>query len=428
MQIGNKNPSPGRLPLIAALALLSGAGAWADEPSPWYIGASQSLTRDSNVYRLANGTPDPDGKSRGDNYSSTGLLGGFDQAIGRQRLYATANLRYNKYQDHDRLDNTSFGVNAGWDWATINKLSGSVNVSANSNLATFGGNTTQQTTDKNVVKTDQISTSVRWGGVGRLAVQGDYAHSRVSYSAPAYLSSESSADTGSLGTFYSLSPDLKLGGAVRLTRTVSPNGIQLTTTPATYASNTTNGRNLDLTADWQYSVQTGVSARLSWTRQTNSSAAATGQDFSGLTGSLTGRFAPTGKLTFNATYSRDAGTNGAFFNTVSTPGAGSSTALYQNSQVADAVSLGVGYAATAKITANAGYQYRRAKIANGLTGAGASDYTDSYRSASLGLTYAIARAWQLSCNLSHETRDVTSTPAFAYGAYVAGCAAQFTLR
>ena len=114
MQANKKTSRFCHRPLIAALATLAGAAAWADEPSPWYLGVSQALTHDSNVYRV------PDGV--GDNYSSTGLLGGFDQPIGRQRLHGSANIRYNKYQDETTLDNTSYGVAAGWDWETIEKM------------------------------------------------------------------------------------------------------------------------------------------------------------------------------------------------------------------------------------------------------------------------------------------------------------------
>ena len=48
------------------------------DPNPYYLGVSQALTHDTNVTRS------PQGPS--DNYSSTSLLGGFDQPIGRQRL------------------------------------------------------------------------------------------------------------------------------------------------------------------------------------------------------------------------------------------------------------------------------------------------------------------------------------------------------
>ena len=419
-------------PIVAALTAAFVTGAWADEPSPYYIGADLALKHDSNVYRVSDDFFDanlaPLGRRKDDNYSSTGLLGGFDQAIGRQRLHAAANVRYNKYQDNSTLDNTSYAVNAGWDWATIEQLSGTIGVSANQALSSFDSNASKPTTSRNLLKTDQVSTSVRWGGAGALSLQGDYAHSRVRYTAPEYVNSDSSADSGSIGAFYKVSPDIKLGGSVRLTRSVAPNGVQ--TGPTTFDSNTSNGRNLDLSVDWRYTVQTGVVARLSWTRQTNS--ATSGQDFSGATGAIAATYAPTGKLSFNLGYSREAGTNGSFFNVAGTSSTAPTVGLYENSQVSDAVSLGATYAATAKINATAGYQYRRAKIVGSVAGGSSSvagtDYTDNLRSASLGLTYAIARSWQVSCNLSHETRSVSTTPPNDYSATVAGCAAQFTIR
>ena len=122
-----------------------------------------------------------------------------------------------------------------------------------------------------------------------------------------------------------------------MTRTVSQNGILLSTNPNTFAPNSTNGRNLDLSVDWQSTAQTGVNARLSFTRQTNSGAE--GQDFSGLTGSVSARYAPTAKVSLNAAYTRDAGTNGSFFNVVAQPGNAPVTGLNESSQVTDSFSL-----------------------------------------------------------------------------------------
>ena len=114
-----RQPAP---TLIAALAMLAAASARADEPNPYYIGASQGLTHDTNVYRTS--------APIADTYSTTSLLGGFDQSFSRQHVYGAANVGYNKYRDQTTLDNTSYGVNAGWDWQTINELSGSVGVNA----------------------------------------------------------------------------------------------------------------------------------------------------------------------------------------------------------------------------------------------------------------------------------------------------------
>lgn len=423
MQARKKNDRRCRRPLIAALATLASTGAWADEPSPWYFGVSQSLTRDSNVYRLADGVVDPDGRS--DTYSSTGLLGGLDQKVGRQRFYGTADLRYNRYQNHDSLNNTSYGLNAGWDWATVWNLSGGVNVSANQSLAQFNGNTavpTTNTTTRNVVRTDQIGANAAWGGSGLLSIQGGYTHSRVKYSDDSSGNSDSTGDTGTVGAYYSVSPDVTAGIALRLTKTDGASSL----------TNSSDGRNVDLSLNWRYTVQTGVNARLSWTRQSNSGGGS--QDFSGLTGSIAANYAPTAKLAFSVSYNRDAGSNGTFFNAPASTGTTTPVTpiLFENSQVADSLSVGANYAATAKIAVNAGYQYRKSRITNATTVGGSSaageEYNDKLQSASLGASWAIARAWQLTCNLLHEKRDVTSTVGYAYSANVASCSAQLTFR
>lgn len=418
-------------PLIAALAAAASAGAWADDPSPYYIGASQTFTHDSNVFRT------PDGP--GGNYSSTGLLAGVDQKIGRQRVYATANVRYNKYQDQTTLDNTSYGVSAGWDWATIERLSGSVNVNANQNLASLGGNAVRPLNSRNVVRSEQVATSVRWGGESVLTFEGSYAHSRVRYSALESLSSEATSDSASAGVYYRVSADLKLGSAVRFTRTVSPFGVAITpvpTGPADYQPNTSNGRNLDFSADWRVSPQTGVNARLSWTRQTNSQIG--GRDFSGLTGSIATNYAPTAKLAFTAAVSRDVGTGkSAFVYNVAPTGSPtpivitSINGVSQNSQTTDALSLGATYAATAKINVTAGLQYRRGALVDSVVVAGVptnAERSDRFRNSSLGVNYAIARNWQLGCDLAHESRSLSGTLGYSYSANIASCTAQFTLR
>lgn len=414
-------------PLIVALAAASGA-AWADEPSPFYIGGKLGAGRDSNVFRV------PDGPH--DYFYSTTLLGGFDQKISRQRFYADASADYNRYHNQESLNNTSYALKAGWDWATVENLSGTLFGNASQSLAAFNGNANLPviTNERNLLKTDQFGASVRWGGEGLLTLEGNYAHSRVKYSAPEYLANESSADTAAIGGYYRAGATLRLGIAARGTRTDSPNAIPIIPVgggAATgYEANKTKGSNLDLLADWRYSEQTAAKLRVSYTRQTNSRSEV--QDFSGVTGALSGTYAPTGKLFFDAEIARDAGSNANFYNNVvpaTSTTTGTAYGLTQDSQTTDTASVGVRYAATAKISANAGYRYRHAKIRQVVNAGGtAADQTDNLHIVSLGVTYDIARAWQLGCNLAREKRDVSGTPAFAYNATTTSCSVQFLLK
>lgn len=405
--------SPALRPLIAALAATASCAAWAEDPRPWYLGASAEITRDSNVFRVADGP--------GDTYTTTSLLGGFEQAIGRQRFYGSGRVGYSRYQTHDNLDNVNYGVSAGWDWATIEKLSGNVNVSANRSLASLSGSTSRPSRNRNLLSAEQLSSGVRWGGDSLVTLFGNYGHSRVRYSTNAFLSSEGSSDTASLGANYRLGGSTTVGIAVRVTRTVNPHGAALTIIPSgpdDYVSTTSNGRNLDLLADWTYSAQTRVNARVSLSRQTYSGGDS--RNFSGLTGSLSANYAPTAKLAFTALLSRDAGNNAAYFNSVNTTTGASTVGLTESSTSTDAISLGATYAATAKISVNSGLLYRRGNLTAGGT--------DSLTQWSLGATYAIARHWQLGCNLGRDSRSVSGAGSFGYDANTVGCSAQFTLR
>ncbi len=423
-------------PLIAALAAIAGGPAWADEPSPWYIGASQTITHDSNVDHAPNGSSGT--------YFSTGVLGGFDQRVSRQRFYGAADVKYNKYQSQSRLDNVSYGVNAGWDWETIESLSGNLYANANRSLALLGGNSTQPTSSDNTVRSEGLGANVRWGGVGPVSLQGGYSHRRVSYSAPEALSSESTTNTGSLGAYYRLNQDLSVGTAVRVSRTESPYAVALTVTPtgpADYRSSTSTGRNLDFLVDWRPGPRTGVNGRLSWTRQSSSEVDAA--DFSGVTGSLALSYAATEKLGFTATASRDAGSQVEAF-TYNIGQSGSSVFLpissirgvAQNQQVTDALGLGATFAATAKTSVKAGLGYRRAKLVEAIQVLGntvSGNRIDTYRTASIGVDFEMSRHWQFGCGLAHESRDVgagstTLSPAYSYTATITSCTATFALR
>ncbi|KQW40277.1 hypothetical protein [Rhizobacter sp. Root404] len=414
----------------AAALLLAGASvARADEPSPWYLGVSQGFTHDSNVYRF-DGSPS-------DNYSTTSLLGGFDQQISRQRVHANARVGYNKYQNETRLNNTSYALSGGWDWATLEKLSGSFNVSASQSLAQFNGNQILQidgallppANEKNVLKAEQFSADIRWGGDGLLSLFGNYSHGRSRYSGYQSLVSNATTDSGSVGFNYRIGGLTTVGMALRTTRTDLPFGIApfipVGTPPqqvlATlqnkdlYGPDRSTSNNLDLLADWRYSAQTSVKARLSYSRVTYDNS---NRDFSGLTGALDATYAPTAKLAFNASISRDAGSNttsATYFD----PATGQQNTFQTGSnQTSDTLVFGANYAATAKTNFYANTTYRRGNNNN-------SSSSDHFRTASIGVNYVPARAWQLGCNLAHEAR---SAGAYSYDANVIGCNAQFTLR
>jgi hypothetical protein len=227
---------------------------------------------------------------------------------------------------------------------------------------------------------------------------------------------------------------------VRYSNTDSPQGVRLS--DGTLGSNTEKGRYLDLTADWRPTVITTIAGRVSWTRQTNSEV--TARDFSGVTGFLSGRWQATGKLALNTTLSRDAGVNGNFFTLNTTPTAGTPqqgqqttqpvTGLSESSQVTNSVTFGANYAATAKISVDAGATLRYGKLVDTVTTGGTTNSAerhDNSRHYTVGVTYAAARFWQLGCQFQRYTRDLEASALNAgtnYSSNLTSCTAQFTLR
>ncbi len=401
----------------------SSPASTAAAPNPYYVGVSEALTHDSNVYRIQGGPSD--------NYSSTSVLGGFDQRIGRQRVFGRAGVTASRYQDQDQLNNVSCNLNAGLDWETIERLSGNINVGLARSLATPAASASAPVQSRNIAQVGSVDARARWGGASLLTLEGGLQYSNLDYSDPTYQASESSRTGASLGLYYHPGGPLRLGIAARVDRTKTPRAF---VDPVTgeVLSTRLNGRNLDLLADYDLTGLITANARVSYTRQTNSGIA--NADFSGLTGSLGVNWRPTGKTTVRFDAARDAGFNASAYNTfvfnpgpsglVLTPVVG----LYENNQVTNSAGVSIGYAATAKISANASARYLRARLTVVNATGTSPDVVDISKIVSLGANYEITRAWGLACNLGHEVREVSGGTAFSYSVNTVGCSTQFTWR
>jgi hypothetical protein len=403
------------LNFLAAAAALAACGSLWAEANPYYIGVSQAFGHDSNLYRTE-AAPLPD------KYAITGLLAGIDQPFGRQRFYANGTVRATRYEDERELNNTSYGINAGLDWSTIEQWSGGFNVVLNENLANYGASADQpQLTKKNIESTQQVNLRARLGLVSLLSLDGSLSHRRLGYSADEYAASEVVQNAASLGLTYRPSGLLTLGTAVRLTRGKYPNVV--------LASGETAGfdrKDLDLTTTWYASGLSTVSARLSFGRQTSDGLAQ--RDFSGTTGSISWAFLPTGKLSFNTTFSRDTGAESSFYNIPGTQ----LSASGDNSRLTSSIGVTAAYAATAKIRLNAALRYSRRKLTNDQVIAGVpvqgAEGVDSLKTLSLGANYEPTRNWQLGCNAQRDLRLAAGGLSNGYANTHADCAAQFTLK
>jgi hypothetical protein len=394
-------------------------------PTPWYIGASQGFTHESNVYRVPAGP--------GDTYSSTNVFGGFDQRISRQRVFGTASVGLNRYFDQKQLNNTSYDLGLGLDWETAGNLSGDLDFGLRQRLAAPAASAGVPATTKNLGKTQTVDGLARWGGSSLLTLEGAAHYSSLDYSAPEYISAESSGTSGSLTLYYRSGGPLRLGIGARVDRTRTPNAL-FDAMAGTYEANTERGRNLDFLADYDLTGQLTANLRLSYTRQTNSLADAA--DFSGLTGRLAMSWRATGKLSFNGYASRDSGFDSAFGSVpvvqLGAPeGTPPVTRLFENNRITYAGDLGATYAATAKIDVTAGGHYTRAHLVSTSSGTGGTatdDTTDVLKSVYLAANYNILRNWSASCRLARELRSVSGGVTYSYDSNSIGCSTKLTYR
>ena len=402
--------------------------AGAPAPNPYYVGASEAITHDSNVYRIPSGP--------GDVYSTTSVFGGFDQRISRQRVFGSATVGLNRYRDQSLLDNTSYDLAAGLSWETIGNLSGNLDLGLRQFLSAPAASAGQPVANRNLARTQTLDTRARWGGPSVLSVEGGYNRSSLDYSAAEYASSESSRDSGSLTLFYRPGAALRLGIGGRVDRTRTPRAL-FDPVAGIYQSNTVHGRNVDLFADYDLSTTLSANARLSYTRQTNS--AIDGADFTGLTGRLGLNWRPTSRLSFNAYAERDAGFDAAFGNNPNPVAGGGNvggitprTSLYENNRITNTLDLGTIYVVTAKINGIAGARYGQARVLVTSTAATAGstlpEATDVTKSAYVGANYEILRNWSAACKLARETRAISGGVGYTYASNIVGCSTQLVLR
>ena len=418
--------APTALAIAATVVVSLGTAADAcAQTSPYYIGISQGFVHDSNVFRTASDV-------KADTYSSTGLIGGVDQPLGRQRFYATGSLSYNRYRDQKQLNNTSYGLNTGLDLQTINNLSGALNYSINQSLLNYGSASATEFTGKNLEKTQQLTGRASWGGVSLLGLDLTGTHRTLRYSQTGVGARPFDQDSASLGLTYRPSGLLSLGAALRATRGTyqAIDGLGFSLPESDFDRN-----DLDLTATWVPTGLSTVNARLSFGRQTYEIVSDRNRS-NVTTGSLSWDYKPTGKLGFNLWLSRDTGAETTFFDRVATVTGERRTSVGDNSQLTNTLALRAHYAATAKISLNANARYARRSLENVFTDGAASISNEgkvSDRSLSLGVTYDALRSLQLGCSVAREGRKVGSTTtgqplATPYVANTVNCFGQFTLR
>jgi hypothetical protein len=384
---------------LAAALLLAGTGAGAQERSPYYIGLSQAFSHDSNVFRTAS-------NEVSETISSTGVLAGIDQPLGRQRLYGDVSAQVNRYRRSDQLDNKSYAALAGLDWQTIEFLSGTLRYSTRNSLADFG--TLEGASAPSDQTTQQALASVRYGLSSRLSLDGSYEYRSLEYKSAAYANRNYSQDTVGAGVHYGTPSILVFGLAGRVTRGSTP---QFQATPP--FEDELKRRDIDFTVMWTPTGFSTLNLRLSATRETHT--LASNSEVSAGTGAISWDYRPTAKLGFTTTLSRDTGTETTFS---ATAPSGSAPLRVDNNRLSTLGEIGVRYAMTSKVSMTLDARHRK-----GSTPTGGDDKQTGY---GVGVSYNPTRSSTLACNVLQDRRDAPGST--EYTATTTSCSAQITLR
>lgn len=410
-----------RATALAALLLATCTGAAQAETSPWYLGVSQSFTHDSNLLRRNGAADVPAGFKMADTISSSALLGGLDQRWGRQHLNATATVRANRFQHNSLYNNTSYGLNGTLSWDTVGRLSGTLKVASNQNLASFADSNAQSV--RNTERTNQVDALARLGSTTRLTLEAGLGWKSRDYSASAYDVYDMRQTYGSLGVKWRSSDLLQLGIALRLTEGRYPHFPSATVSGA-FDPDSYSRQDIDLTALWKPSGASTLSARVSPTRTRYDRE--TSRNFSSLTGQARWDWAATGKLRVNSRLWRDNGQSADV----------SGLTLIDSGRTSTSLSVGADYALTGKISLNASAEHTRRDLTRtrsipvlGINDGGLS-INDRTNNLSLGARWAPLRSVLVGCDLGHEQRSGPANSGLTrpYTANTVSCYGQFTIQ
>lgn len=401
--------APALLLALPALGFVGAAQAQGSStgPSPYYLGTSIGYYHASNVFR----TPSA---PNSDNITSYSLLAGLDQPIGRQRLFADATVQRSTYKNNSQLDYTGYTLRGGVDWATIERLSGTLLVNNRRKLADYNSSASGvQTFAKNIEDNRQVQATARLGVITRYSLEAMAEHRSRSFSAEAYNRQEYEQDAGSLGLFYRPSGAWKFGVAGRYTRGERPFYFQPADGPA--IEDRYRRRDIDLTAQWRATGSSSLDARLSRSRTSHSATGASA--LSGATGSLAWNWAPGGRWSLNTRLARDSGAESYYL--------GIENLSADLNQVVKSAQSQLNYELTGKLILTGGLNIshvERDDDSNDL-----NDGRDRTRGYNVGLRWLATRNIELGCSWNQQRRNSTQAN-YEYDAKTYGCYLQGTLR
>ena len=429
----SSRPRLPRTVLLCAMLAAGSSAVWADDPIPYYIGASQTETADTNVFRLPEGRPHPR-----DLISTTALIAGLNQPLGRGRLTADLQLNANYFKNNDNLNNNGGQGNVKLDWETINRISGDLALRQQKSLYRSNPSYQQIVTERDLLTNTGANAHLRIGMVTALSLDGGVSYDKARHSSSLQAQQDLDQTAGNIGVRWRPSSlwNARLGW--RETRAEYP---RYSVDPVTgdFTSDKIHRRDIDLSGGWAPSGNSQLDARISSTRtsHTNSNGGGDGNIWTGLLGY---NLQLSGKSSVRLQVSRDTdvGNSDADFQLVNpqTNAVAFGNTSSSNTRLRNSVLVNGKWQATSKIALDTSYSYSRRKLANnynqtvgGITQVLTETDYDSFNVASLGLTYNPTQSLQLGCKYTHEEMNAALNVLYTspYKADTGSCYLQFRL-
>jgi hypothetical protein len=425
--------------LWAGTALVVGSAAAAAQSSPYYVAGSLAVAQDSNLQRLADDDATPSGSSRSDTVYSTALIGGINQAIGRQRVYGSLTLRDNRFERNKQFDNQSYNGTLGLDWATVQRLSGSLSLSAVRALSPFNADGVGRLTEKNLETTQSANALVRVGLVTAysLELSGGVRRVRNSLDQGALQARNFNQDNLSLGVGWRPGGALAISIAVREVNGEYPT-FRRNVSTGEFDSDRFKQQFFDLVSTWQPTGASLLDLRMNFADTKYLVNA--NRDFASVNGALGWQWQATGKLRLNLRYSSDQGQD-------SYPGLrplfvtgfpfGVFPVVNNDSRTVSTYRVQGEFEVGSKLTLSAGLQHAARKLWRNITippggfdAVASLEARDRSDQITLGARWAPWRATLFGCDLSDDRREFSGSRELSSPFKNAGlnCFGQLTLQ
>ena len=382
------------LAILSPLCLCLFAGNAFAELEPFTFGASEAIGHQSNLNHT------DDSIRTGDWTSVTELNAAVDQALGRDKLVASAAVDFNRYKRTHSLDSTGYRGAAEFDWSTVGDLSGAFGADASRRQYIYGetsepvlGSPATLVNVRNLQTDTHEFAKIALGGDARWQIYGGADLNQRKYSNDLFRTNDEQQWSSNLGTRYSTSPDLSFGLQGAYTHGEYPHGSVTVEGGASKFSS----RSVDLNTQWKASGNSAFDASVGYTSDT-SQVLARGRHFAN--GSVNWIWTPPSHFTVNFGLKRSSDADAS---TGVNVGVVNQNNL-NGTSINNVAHLEVTYSLTAKISIDGSADYTQRKY-NNLADL---DVDGSTRTTRFYLTahYQPTRTTDLSCGGGRETRHV----------------------